>query len=389
MNFEKFFCNLYTFLRKYDIMLDDVRKKENRMSHLTAAQATLKQNGYDAAIVSSKLNQRYLSGFDFDDGLILLTLENAYLLTDFRYEEAARESVSADWKVLTPKEGHLPCIASLLEKDGCRTVATEDQSLSCAEFERYRKLLDAYTLSGGASALFLELRLHKDEAELECIARAQRITDAAFAHIIKWIKPEMSEIEVALELEYFMRREGAEGLAFETIAVSGSNSSRPHGTPRHCRLEKGFLTMDYGARGDGYCSDMTRTVCLGRADADMKRLYNTVLRAQTEALAAAAEGVSCRELDRIARDIINGAGYEGCFGHSLGHGVGLFVHESPRLAPGAAAESVLERGHVVTFEPGIYLAGKYGCRIEDMVAIRNDGSVYDFTSSPKELIELF
>lgn len=359
------------------------------MSHLSQFQAKLQQNGYDAAIVSSKENQRYLSGFDFDDGLILVTAKKSYLLTDFRYVEAAREKACAALEVLTPAEGHLTAIACLLGDNGCRTVATEDRTLSCSAYARYCKTLDAYTLSGGASAIFEELRLYKDEEELATIARAQAITDAAFAHVLEVIKPDMTEIEVALELEYFMRRNGAEGLAFDTIAVSGTNSSRPHGVPRHAKLEKGFLTMDFGARVDGYCSDMTRTVCLGRADDEMKKLYQTVLTAQRAALDAACEGASCKGLDRIARDIINGAGYEGCFGHSLGHGVGLFVHESPRLSTGAGDGETLQRGHVVTFEPGIYVAGKYGCRIEDMVAVRPDGTVYDFTHSPKELIELF
>ena len=179
------------------------------------------------------------------------------------------------------------------------------------------------------------------------------------------------------------------GLAFDTIAVSGTNSSRPHGVPRPVKLEKGFLTMDFGARLDGYCSDMTRTVVLGRADEDIKKVYNTVLLAQTVALEAAAEGVSCYELDAAARNVIHGAGYKGCFGHSLGHGVGMFVHEEPRLSPKADKKDVLERGHVVTFEPGIYIEGKYGCRIEDMAAVCNDGSIRNFTKSPKELIELF
>ncbi len=359
------------------------------MSHLSAFQAALKQKGYDAAIIFDPANRRYLTGFEFHDGLVLVTAKKGYLLTDFRYEEAAREQAFADFEILTPKEGHLVCIAGLLADDGCKTVATEDQSVSCADFARWQERLGEFTLIGGASELLTELRLYKDEGELAAMDRAQALTDAAFAHIVKWIKPEMTEIEVALELEFFMRKNGAEGLAFETIAVSGTNSSRPHGTPRTCRLEKGFLTMDYGARVDGYCSDMTRTVVIGRADEEMKKLYNTVLRAQTEALAVAQEGASCKGFDKIARDIIYGAGYEGCFGHSLGHGVGLYVHEEPRLSPGAKEDSVLRRGHVVTFEPGIYIAGKYGCRIEDMVAIRPDGSVYDFTKSPKELIELY
>ncbi len=359
------------------------------MSHLSAFQAALCKEGYDAAIVFEPANRRYLTGFEFHDGLVLVTKDHGYLLTDFRYEEAAHEKAFSEFEILTPKEGHLVCIADLLSENACKNVATEDQSVSCADFARWQEILKDFTLTGGASSIFNALRLYKDDEELAIMDRAQALTDAAFEHIIKWIKPEMTEIEVALELEYFMRKNGAEGLAFETIAVSGSNSSRPHGTPRTCRLEKGFLTMDYGARVDGYCSDMTRTVCIGRADEEMKKLYHTVLRAQTEALAAAHEGASCKGLDKIARDIIYGAGYEGCFGHSLGHGVGLFVHEEPRLAPGAKEDSVLCRGHVVTFEPGIYIAGKYGCRIEDMVAIRPDGSVYDFTKSPKELIELF
>ena len=327
------------------------------MSRLSDFRALLAEHGYDAAIVSEGANQRYLSGFEFHDGLILVTRGASYLLTDFRYVEAAREKANAELAVLTPDEGHMPCISGLLAENGCRTVATEDRS--------------------------------KDDEELACIERAQRITDAAFTHILSVLTPDMTEIEVALELEYFMRKNGAEGLAFDTIAVSGSNSSRPHGTPRHCKLERGFLTMDYGARVDGYCADMTRTVCLGKADADMKKLYQTVLTAQTNALEAAAEGAFCRELDRIARDVINGAGYEGCFGHSLGHGVGLYVHETPNLSPKTAPDVRLERGHAVTFEPGIYVEGKYGCRIEDLVAVRNDGSIYDFTKSPKELIELF
>ena len=359
------------------------------MSHLKRFQALLSEKGFDAAIVSDKMNQRYLSGFDFDDGLVLVTPKEAYLLTDFRYAEAAQEKTTKEMQVLIPKEGLLVCIASLLSSHGCQRVCIEELHLSYGDFLSYEKKLAPTALSGGASEMLYELRLHKDEEEIATVARAQKITDAAFAHILTAIKPDMTEVEVALELEYFMKKNGAEALAFDTIAVSGSNSSRPHGVPRHCKLEKGFLTLDFGARVDGYCSDMTRTVVLGTADAEIKRVYNTVLHAQTAALEAACEGIGCRALDAVARDIINAAGYEGCFGHSLGHGLGMLVHENPRVAPGAAPESVLERGHIVSVEPGIYIAGKYGCRIEDLICIRNDGSVYNFTHSPKELIELF
>ncbi len=359
------------------------------MSHLSTFRSDLESAGYSAAIVSDKLNQFYLTDFDFEDGLVLVTPTAAYLLTDFRYLEAAQARCPSEFEILTPEQGHLACIRGILEELNVSKVAVEEASLSYGEYLRFCEKLPSVTLEGGASKLLEAQRQIKDEEELERMARAQAVTDAAFAHVLKTITPNMTEIEVALELEFFMRRQGAEGLAFQTIAVSGIASSLPHGVPRNKKLEKGFLTMDFGARVDGYCSDMTRTVVIGKADAEMKKLYNTVLAAQRAALDAAAEGASCRGLDKIARDIIDGNDcYQGAFGHSLGHGVGLFIHEAPRLSAKASADAVLRRGNVVTFEPGIYLQGKYGCRIEDMVAIRPDGSVWNFTQSPKELIEL-
>lgn len=290
--------------------------------------------------------------------------------------------------MLAPNIGMLNCIRELLQENGCSAVLIEEDAVTVADEAKYREKLTGMELIPGASALLWRLRLYKDEQELETMARAQAVTDAAFSHILNFIKPEMTEIEVALELEFFMRHNGADGLAFDTIAVSGTSSSRPHGVPGRRKLEKGFLTMDFGARIDGYCSDMTRTVVVGRADAEMKKLYNTVLRAQTESLAAYREGASCAALDKIARDIIDGVPeYRGAFGHSLGHGVGLFIHENPRVSS-RAGDGVLERGNVVTCEPGIYLEGRYGCRIEDMVAIRPDGTTYNFTRSAKELVEL-
>ena len=198
----------------------------------------------------------------------------------------------------------------------------------------------------------------------------------------------MTERDVALELEFFMRKNGAEAVAFNTIAVSGSASSMPHGVPSDVKLRQGFLTMDFGAKYKGYCSDMTRTVVIGRADDEMKRLYNTVLSAQTAAIEQIKGGMLCRDADGIARSIIREAGYGDAFSHSLGHGVGIDVHEKPSLSQKAAEDSRLLPGNVVTVEPGIYLEGKYGCRIEDMIAINQDGSVYNFTASPKNLIEI-
>lgn len=359
------------------------------MSNIKRFCAELEKTGADAALIASETNQRYLGGFKFTDGYILVTRKRSYLITDFRYIEAARAAVSADdFEILMPKDGMLAQINALMKADGVRSLLLEDATLPCAAHLRFSKTFEGVELLSGASEILENMREYKTEEELGIISRAQKITDAAFSHICKTITPRMTEIEVALELEFFMRRNGAEAVAFDTIAVSGKSSSMPHGVPQNKMLEPGFLTMDFGAMVDGYCSDMTRTVVIGRADAEMKRLYSTVLRAQRAALGILCEGISCFEADKCARDIINGAGYEGCFGHSLGHGVGMFIHESPRFSPTVPHDKLLRRGHVVTVEPGIYIPGKYGCRIEDMIALGHDGKIINFTKSDKELIEI-
>ena len=358
------------------------------MSKLTKFQAALMSKNTDGAIISSELNSRYLSGFDYTDGYLLVLPEKAYLLADFRYIEAARASVT-DFEVVLTERGMLPAIDKIAKENGISSLLIEEETVSCAELGRMKEALTGITLSFGASELLIEQRQVKDASELELIAKAQSITDAAFEHILGFITPDKTELEVALELEFFMRRNGAEKTAFGTIAVSGTASSMPHGVPRNVKLERGFLTMDFGARYEGYCADMTRTVVLGKADDEMKRLYNTVLSAQKAAIDLYREGASCFMLDKCARDIINRAGYEGCFGHSLGHGVGMLVHEAPRLSTSAPRDSVLVRGNITSVEPGIYIEGKYGCRIEDLMLIDLDGSTVNLTKSPKELIELF
>ena len=358
------------------------------ISHLEKFQSKLKGKA-DAALITSHQNQFYLSHFPFEDGYLLIFPEAAYLLTDFRYLEAAQKAASDEFCVKSPDTGAFLEIGRLMEQHKAATLWVEEENMTLALQARIGERFPTLKAQGGASAVLKELRIYKDEAELAAINTAQEITDAAFTHVLDFICKDRTEVEVALEIEFFMRKHGAEGIAFNTIAVSGTASALPHGVPRNCTLENGFLTMDFGARYGGYCADMTRTVMIGRADAEQKRLYETVLKAQKAALAAAKAGIGCAALDKIARDIIDEAGYKGCFGHSLGHGVGMYIHEEPRLSPKADNADVLERGHVVTFEPGIYIEGKYGCRIEDMVGICNDGSIRNFTKSPKELIELF
>ena len=357
------------------------------MRRLERFQRELDVLGADGAIISSELNIHYLCGFDYTDGYLLVLRNRAYLLTDFRYAEAARLAVS-DFEVRVPTDGMFSAISSLAKENGAVTLAIEDTDVSVHTFEKMRESMHDVTLATGASAVLTEMRTVKDADELSLIIKAQSITDAAFDHILGFITPERTEREVALELEFFMRKHGAEACAFDTIAVSGAASSLPHGVPSDKKLSRGFLTMDFGAKYAGYCSDMTRTVVIGKADGEMKKVYGTVLRAQLAALDALHEGISCREADAIARIVINDAGYGECFGHSLGHGVGLYIHESPSFSPKAKDGSVLRRGNIVTVEPGIYIEGKYGVRIEDMIAVDENGVVINLTHSPKHLIEI-
>lgn len=353
------------------------------MTKLEAFRNAMKERDLDAVLVTDELNQRYLTGFPITDGYCLVTKKTAVLLTDFRYREEALSKVT-DFEVVVP-ESFFAYIDSVTEAEKIKKIAFEDLLLPCAERDRIAKYLRAKLVPAGD--LFDGMRLHKWEDELDAMRRAQAIADRAFADVLGRLKPDMTEHEVALELEFTMRRMGAENVSFETICVSGSASSLPHGKPRNQKLERGFLTMDFGCKIGGYCSDMTRTVVVGKADGEMKRLYQTVLDAQLAALSVIGPGKDCAAVDSAARDLIYAAGYEGCFGHGLGHGVGLLIHEAPRLSQVWKGRA-LEVGHVVTVEPGIYIAGKYGCRIEDMGVVTQNG-FENFTKSPKELIELF
>ena len=351
---------------------------------LTKLRNKMAELGVDAVIVLDELNQHYLSEFAFTDGLLFITKTKAYLITDFRYYEMALNSANKSFEVLTP-DNRKEFLNKVIAEEGIKTIGFEGGSVS---YDTYRNYCDNYPCEFVNIGDTIEvIRQIKSADEIEKMQKAQDITDAALAHLLKFITPNMTELEVAVELEYAMRKGGADSFAFETIAVSGDASALPHGTPRNVKLRPGFLTMDFGAKYQGYCSDMTRTIVIGKADEDIKKLYNTVLRAQTEALAYLREGADCGEADKVARDIIDSIPeYKGAFGHSLGHSVGLFIHESPRLYSRGFGRK-LNVGEIVTVEPGIYLFGKYGCRIEDMVAITKDG-IHNFTHSPKDLIEI-
>ena len=360
------------------------------MTQLQRFKTALLEKGFDGALLSSELNIRYICDFPFSDGYILVGQNKSYILTDFRYVEALSANVSG-FEILCPDTSMSDCVFELVKAENMQRIAVEEDSMSLSEFEKFsKKLKDTASLLSGASDILLSQRAIKLDYEIERIKIAQSITDNAFSYIIDFIsnnKNSLTEKDVALELDYFMQKNGAESAAFETIAVSGDASSLPHGIPRNQKLKNGFLTMDFGAKYNGYCSDMTRTVVIGKADEELKKIYNTVLLAQTTALSQIRGGMPCKHADGIARKIIDDAGYGKAFGHSLGHGVGMFIHERPNLSPRADEKLLLESGNVITVEPGIYLEGRFGCRIEDMVTVNQDGSIYDFTKSDKKLIE--
>lgn len=356
------------------------------MDKLAILREKIKELSLDSVLIFDELNQLYLSGFAFTDGFLYITFSEAYLVTDFRYYEAALEKADKRFKIISP-ETRVSILGKIISDTDAKRVGFEGGSIT---YEQYKSFSEKYPSVEFISIgnVIEEMRVVKSADEISKIQAAQNVADKAFSHVLSVLTPEMTEIEVAAEIEYAMRKLGADGHSFDTIAVSGKASALPHGTPRPVKLERGFLTMDFGAKLNGYLSDMTRTVVIGKADDDMRKLYNTVLTAQMKAIEYLREGADAGEADKIARDVIDSVKeYEGSFGHALGHSIGLFVHEAPSLSKRSFGIK-LKSGQVTSVEPGIYLFGKYGCRIEDLVAIQKNG-VYNFTKSTKELIEIY
>lgn len=354
------------------------------MKPIQSLQNMLPEDG--CGIVLSALNRRYLTGFFADDGILLITKTAAFLLEDFRYIEAAREKADGCEIILLDDANKQ--MRQILGSHGVKTACIEQKEVTLERYEALKKALPGIEIdtTGDFNRLILLLRMKKTPQELTEIKSAQKITDDAFAALLGFIKPGLTEREVAAELEYEMKKRGSQYPSFDTIAVSGENSSRPHGVPGSRKLQAGdFLTLDFGAVVNSYHSDMTRTVAIGKVNDEQKKVYDTVLEAQKRALEAISAGKTGREIDAVARAVIDGAGYKGRFGHGLGHSVGLYIHEEPRFSP--LCNTVMEKGMVMTVEPGIYLEGRFGVRIEDMVLITPTGCE-DLTQSPKELIEL-
>ena len=341
----------------------------------------------DAVIIYSEVNRRYFTEFPSSDGYLVVTADDAVFFTDSRYIEAAALAVK-DCRTALLRRVSVE-IKDYLASKNIRRVITERERLTVAELGSLKKALpDCRILPSQAlENRIYELRNIKTQYEIDCINKAQSIAEAAFEHILGFIKPGVTEREIGLELDFYMLSHGAEALSFETIAITGEKTSMPHGVPGDVKVRKGdFITMDYGAVYNGYHSDMTRTVAVGKITAEQKKVYETVLNAQNACLGMLKAGITGKQGDAAARDIIAAAGYGGFFGHSTGHGVGVEIHEKPNLAP-SADKIKLKPGNVVTVEPGIYLPARFGVRIEDMALITETGCI-NLTHTPKELIIL-
>lgn len=342
----------------------------------------------DAALIVTPCNRRYFTGFASSDGFLLATRKGSIFYTDSRYIEAAEKQI----KCCDVAEGKqvFAQIKDYLNEKNIKTVAVEASGMTLSEFSRLKsnenmKNFDFVCDDSLDNAINVFRRV-KSESEMGKIIEAQKIAENAFLHILNFIRKGRTEKEIQLELDFFMLKNGAEALSFDTIAVSGVNSSMPHGVPSEKVIEDGdFITMDFGAVVDGYHSDMTRTVAVGFVTDEQQKVYDTVLKAQQASLDIIKAGVSCFDADKAARDIITDAGYGDYFGHGTGHGVGVEIHELPNLS--SRSNMTLETGNIVTVEPGIYLPGKFGVRIEDMVFVTENGCK-NLTNSQKSLTVL-
>lgn len=358
----------------------------------------LMEQKLEAVILTDGYNIHHISGYRGHTGMLVAFSDAQYILTDSRYTEQVSLEATAFECMDIGQKGYAQTVSDLIkQKIGAKKrvrIGFEDKEIS---YIQYRKFVDTFAKTFPDVTVELvplcdavdAFRAVKTEDEIKKLAKAEQIGDEAFAEVLSFIqknwKDGLTEQRIALQLEYEMRLRGAEGTSFDTIAASGTNSSLPHAMPQTKCLEAGdFLTMDFGCRFEGYCSDMTRTIHIGNhVDAEQKKVYDTVLKAQLSALAVIKPGMVCSHVDQCARDIIKEAGYGDFFGHGLGHSVGLFIHEEPRFS--MKCDAVLEPGMVITVEPGIYLPGKFGVRIEDMIVVTEDG-YRNLATSPKELI---
>lgn len=351
---------------------------------IAALRSAMSASRLDAFITTSGPSLRYLSGYAGSNGMLLVTGKKSVLLTDFRYKEIVRTTVAADRVLIS--QGSLTRAADDAKLfAGLKRIGFEKDRTTVAEYQIRADVIGKKRLVP-TSGIVEGLRSVKDDAEIGTLKKAFAISDAVFTEILGIIRPGITELDLSAEISYRHKRYGAENDAFDVIVASGVRGSLPHGTATTKKLkQREFITLDFGCIAGGYHSDMTRTVCIGAPTADMKKVYGIVAEAQQRALDAVRAGVPAQKIDAIAREHITRSGYGKYFGHSLGHGVGLEIHELPRVAP--KSSEVLTEQQVITIEPGIYLPGKFGVRIEDTIVVRT-GAPDVLTGSPKGLIIL-
>lgn len=355
------------------------------MDNYKRVQNLLQELSLGAVLISNGNNMRYISGFAGATGYLYLSEQRHAVVTDFRYTIQAEQEADGYEIITIGNGGYEEALNDLLSSDKISRLGFEAEDMLFADYHRLKDKLKVEELVAIGHEI-TNIRRIKSTKELEYIRQAEGIGDKVFTEILSFIKPGMTELEVAARIEYLLKLYGASGVSFPAIVASGINSSMPHAVPTQKKIEVGdFLTMDFGCVYEGYCSDMTRTIMIGKANDKQKEVYQTVLNAQLAALEFIKAGYQGKEIDKVARDLIYQAGYEGCFGHGLGHSVGLHIHENPRLSP--LEEDVILAGMTETVEPGIYIKGFGGVRIEDLVAVTEDGCE-NFTHSSKELIEL-
>lgn len=357
-----------SFLKK---RIENIRKK-------------FQQVGIDALLITSPTNRRYISGFTGSTGYVLISEDRAAFITDFRYTEQATEQCK-DYEIVDNKRNMLAALKETIQRFGVKSIGFEQDFVTFAEYGRLLQAIDDVKWVP-TSNLIEELRLIKDADELAKIQKAIDIADEAFSHILGYIRPGVTEEEVALELEFKMRKLGASGNSFDPIVVSGERGALPHGRPSKKAIRAGELvTLDFGCVYEGYVSDITRTVAVGEISHQLREIYNICLEAQLNGVNNIKAGMTGREADALCRDVIEKAGYGAAFGHSTGHGIGLDVHEGPNAS--VTSEIILQPGMLLTVEPGIYLTGIGGVRIEDDIIITENGNQI-LSKSTKELLIL-
>ena len=354
------------------------------MNHFEKIAAGLKDRGLDAMLITSEPGEFYAMGFH-GEGVALVTPDKTWYYTDTRYIEAAQALITGAEVALPPKGvGYQKTVAQLVKDSGVSKLGFEEQYMSVADHKIWTENVEAEFVP--ASELLTELRQVKDADELAAMKEAQRITDEALLEILNFLKPGLTEQEVAARLTYIMARKGAERNSFDPIVACGANGSKPHAVPGPDVIQKGqFVTMDFGCKVGGYCSDMTRTVAVGQPSEEMEFVYNTVLKAQLAGIAAARAGVTGKEVHEAGAKVIEDAGYGDYFGHGFGHSLGIEIHENPGFH--TRNEKPIPAGALLSAEPGIYLPGKFGVRIEDVIMLTEEGCI-DITHSPKQLIIL-